>query len=292
MRFFLKNSKGFTIIELLVVIVLCSIILMAVYGLYLASDKVFKHTRPISDVIEEMRSAIATLDFVFSRWGIGTPCINNNCTTVGNIIINCSDFYPPSDPMCITCKNGDFSSGCKDIEFYANLYGIGFVININGTQANLISCRLTTDEDHNYYYIWQGDKVINYNGTLNPPIYKIFELSPNNQDCIKNFIVPNARSSYIVNGTSGIYYLQPGDIIMRVPHKVRIYEKYYNGGYWLYIDKLDMATGTREERPIAKLEDVNSFKVFREDRSLKLEIKFRSQSLPERTLKIEKYFAR
>jgi len=60
------------------VIVLCTIIMMAALGLYFASDKIFKKTRPVSDVLEEMRGAIATLDFIFSRWGVGVPCYNNN----------------------------------------------------------------------------------------------------------------------------------------------------------------------------------------------------------------------
>jgi len=291
MNAFLKKQKGFTMIEILVVIVLCTIIVMAALGLYFASDKVFKKTRPISDVLEEMRGAIATLDFIFSRWGVGVPCINNNCNT-GNSITTCIN-YPPSDLLCMKCNSGDLSSGCSDVEFYASLYGLGFVINTNGTSANLISCRLSTDTNDNYYYIWQGEKVVNYNGSGFPPIYKLSELNPNNQDCIKNFIgTPNAQSSALVNGTASTYTLQPGDIIIRVPHKVRLYAKSTSDGYWLYLNKTDMATNENEEKMLAKLKDLGSFKVYAQGRTLKIELEFQSQSKPEEVLKIERYFAR
>lgn len=287
------KTKGFTIIELLIVILLCAIILMAISGLYIASDKIFRHTRPISDVLEETRSGIVTLDFVFSRWGAGVPCENNTCN-ISNTTIPCLN-YPPSAPMCITCNNGDFNSGCNDIEFYASLYGIGFVVNVNGTQANIISCRLTNDD---YYYIWQGEKVLNYNATSTPAIYQLSGLAPDDQDCIKNFNgPPNAKSNSVVtlvSNSSYTYTLQPGDIIMRVPHKVRIYEDCKTNECWLYIEKTDMANSTKEpeKRIIAKLKDGSSFKVYKEGKVLRLEIEFESQSFPKKTLKIERYFAR
>uniref|UniRef100_A0A7V5XHS9 Prepilin-type N-terminal cleavage/methylation domain-containing protein n=1 Tax=Thermodesulfobacterium geofontis TaxID=1295609 RepID=A0A7V5XHS9_9BACT len=297
MSYFFKKQKGFTIIEILVVIVLCIILLMAVLGVYLASDKVFKKTRPISDVLEEMRSAMATLDFVFSRWGTGVPCYNNNCTISDNIP-PCPETIDelPSSPLCMKCNSGDFSSGCSDVEFYANLGGYGFVVSVNGTQANLISCRLSTDTDDNYYYIWNGYKVINYNGTKTP-IYKLSELNPNNYDCIKNFTgIPNAQSSALVtsvNGTS-IYILKPGDMIKRVPYRVNLYVAYDSDdkGYWLYIKKFDMAKNEEEGRKIAKVKDSDSFKVYLDGRAVRVEVEFQSQSKPENTLKIKRYFAR
>ncbi|AEH22125.1 hypothetical protein TOPB45_0008 [Thermodesulfobacterium geofontis OPF15] len=291
MSYFIKKQKGFTIIEVLVVIVLCAIIIMAALGLYFASDKIFKQTRPISDVLEEMRSAIATLDFVFSRWGVGVPCYNNNCT-IGTNIAACTS-YPPSDPLCINCNSGDFISGCSDIEFYANLEGYGFVVSVNGTQANLISCRLSTDENDNYYYIWQGEKIVNYNGSGSPPIYQLLGLNPNNQDCINFTGDSNAQVNALVNGT-GNYTLQPGDMITRVLYKVRLYVDYDSDdkGYWLYIKKFDMGRGTTYTTKLGRVKDSNSFKVYGERRAIKVEVEFQSQSKPEKTLKIIRYFAR
>jgi prepilin-type N-terminal cleavage/methylation domain-containing protein len=289
MSYFIKKQKGFTIIEVLVVIVLCAIIIMAALGLYFASDKIFKQTRPISDVLEEMRSAIATLDFIFSRWGVGVPCYNNNCT-IGTNITTCTS-YPPSDPLCIKCNSGDFSSGCSNVEFYANLEGYGFVVSVNGTQANLISCRLSKDENDNYYYIWQGEKIVNYNGSGSPLIYQLLGLNPNNQDCINFTGDSNALVNALVNGT-GNYTLQPGDMITRVPHKVRLYVDSTSDGYWLYIEKTDMADPTKQSTTmLGRVKDSNSFKVYGERRAIKVEVEFQSQSKPEKTLKIIRYFA-
>lgn len=291
MNTFSKKHEGFTIIELLIVLVLCAIILMAAFGLYLASDKIFSKTRPISDVLEEARGAIVTLDFIFSRWGTGVPCTNNDCN-IGNSLTPCIN-YPPSDPLCMKCNNGDFNSGCSDVEFYASLHGLGFVVSVNGTQANLISCRLSTDTNDNYYYIWQGEKVANYNGSGLPPVYRLSQLNPNNQDCIKNFSGGfNAQSSALANGTLTSYTLQPGDIIIRVPHKIRLYVKSTSDGYWLYLNKTDMATGESEENAITKLKDSGSFKVYAQGHALKIKLEFQSQSTPEKVLKIERYFTK
>jgi len=301
MNYFFKKRKGFTIIEVLVVIVLCTIILMAAFGLYLASGKIFRETRPISDVLEEMRSAIATLDFVFSRWGAGVPCNNNTCDeTISECIGPPPDNYPPYNRLCMTCNEGDFSSGCKKVEFYANLEGYGFVVSVNGTQANFISCRLrNTDLSNNdTYYIWKGDKLVNYNGTYFPKYKLNLNSDDDNKDCIDFAGSPNIQHNVIVqefNGT-GTYTLEPGDIITRVPHRVSLYVKYNSNpnyrGYWLYVEKTDMATNRTHKTMLAKVKDSNSFKVYKEERAIKVVVEFQSQSESEKTLKITRYFAR
>jgi len=297
MSYFIKKQKGFTIIEVLVVIVLCAIIIMAALGLYFASDKIFKQTRPISDVLEEMRSAIATLDFVFSRWGVGVPCYNNTCNeTISECVGPQPNNYPPYNRLCMSCNSGNLISGCSDIEFYANLEGYGFVVGVNGTQANLISCRLrNTDLSNDTYYIWEGDKVVNYNGT-NLPKYKLnLNSDDDNKDCINFAGGPNVQHNVIVqefNGT-GNYTLQPGDMITRVPHKVRLYVDSTSDGYWLYIEKTDMADPTKQSTTmLGRVKDSNSFKIYSERRAIKVEVEFQSQSKPEKTLKIIRYFAR
>jgi prepilin-type N-terminal cleavage/methylation domain-containing protein len=298
MSYFIKKQKGFTMIEVLIVIVLCTIIIMAALGLYFASDKIFKQTRPISDVLEEMRSAIATLDFVFSRWGAGVPCYNNNCNeAISECVGPQPDNYPPYNRLCMSCNSGNLISGCSDIEFYANLEGYGFVVSVNGTQTNLISCRLrNTDLSNDTYYIWEGDKVVNYNGT-DLPKYKLnLNSDDDNKDCINFAGGPNVQHNVIVqefNGT-GNYTLQPGDMITRVPHKVRLYVNYDSDdkGYWLYIKKFDIGRGTTYTTKLGRVKDLDSFKVYSEGRAIKVEVEFQSQSKPEKTLKIIKYFAR
>lgn len=290
------KKRGFTLIELLVTIIIVSIIIMAIVGIFMASDRAFKKNRPVSDVIEEMRSGVATLDFVFSRWGVGIPCKANNCT-YNSEIVPCNG-YPPSDPMCITCNVGDLSSGCSDLEFYGNLYGMGIVVNATSNSADLISCRLESENSNqNCYYIWKGGEVINYNSTT-PPIYgfnKVF----NSTDCINFSGAPNLTINNItmqqLNGNSS-YTLQTGDLITRVPHKIRLYVyKDEDGGYWLMMDTTDMAENCRSNetaRKIAKLKDGNSFKVYGSGKAIKVSATFSSQSKPEEFFNLERYFGR
>ncbi|MCD6397319.1 MAG: prepilin-type N-terminal cleavage/methylation domain-containing protein [Spirochaetaceae bacterium] len=298
------RKKGFTLVEILVAIVLASIILIAVVGLYIASDRSFKKTKPVSDVLEEMRSGIATLDFVFSRWGAGVPCYNNTCT-IGSTIPACSG-YPPTDPMCMTCNDGDLANGCSDIEFYANLYGLGFAVSATTSFANIISCRLSTTDNQNCYYIWQGGKVVNYNSTATlPPAYG-FNVNFDSIDCINfsgspNLTIDNPIMCQWINGTldcdnNNTYSLQAGDVIIRVPHKVEFYvAQDTDGSYWLMMDKTDMESGCNSNETalkVARIKDANSFKVYAIGRSVKVVITFATQGPKEQTLTIERYFGR
>ncbi len=296
------RKKAFTLVEILVAMILASIILVAVLGLYVASDKVFKKTKPVSDVLEEMRSGIVTLDFVFSRWGAGVPCYNNNCN-IGTTISACSS-YPPTDPMCMTCNSGDLTTGCSDVEFYANLYGMGFVIAATTSSASLVSCRLDTSDNQNCYYIWENGGVVNYNSTTaSPPAYG-FNVSFNSIDCVDfngapNLIINDPDMCEWVNGTldcSYVYSVQSGDIITRVPHKVRLYvDQDTDGSYWLMMDKTDMESGCNSDEnavKVARIKDANSFKVYAVGRAIKVVITFATQGLKEQTFTIERYFGR
>lgn len=312
MKKFAEKTKGFTLVEILVVIVLCAILLIAVLGIYLVADKYFKQTKPVSDVLEEMRSTVATLDFVFSRWGAGVPCKNNNCT-LSDSVVPC-DGFPPSDPMCMTCIRGDLTSdGCSEVEFYASLKGTGFVVSTNGTSANLISCRLEKDgytskdnESENYYYIWQGDKIANWNGIGDPPVYGFCGNIPS-VDCINFNGTPNLSTSAImglwgnetIDCSNNTYTLNSGDIIIRVPYRVRLYVDYDSetSGYWIFMKTIDMARPDVNIPPtkLARVKDSDSFKVYYKiyyKRGIKMEVTFQSQSKPEKTFKVERYFAR
>ena len=285
------KMKGFTLIEILVTILLVSIILMTIVGLYIASDKAFKKNKPISDVLEEMRSGIATLDFVFSRWGVGVPCANNNCTINATGISPCDEDYPPSDPMCMTCNEGSLSSGCSDVEFYGNLYGIGFVVNANSTTgtASIISCRLEYNSDcsKQCYYIWEGGKISNssWNSTNNQPIIRCLPSSEYEGECISG---TTPKSVSFDNST---FPIEDGNIIMRAPHKIRIFLD--NDG-WIKMERYDSCNNFNSEngnntRKIAK---ADSFKVYAEGKTIKVSVTFVSQSQPAQTLSIERYFGR
>jgi prepilin-type N-terminal cleavage/methylation domain-containing protein len=280
--------KGFTLVELLIAVVLAGIVLMAIVGLYLASDKAFKKNKPVSDVLEEMRSAISILEFVFSRWGVGVPCSNNTCN-ITSFLTPCNG-YPPSDPMCITCNKGSLETGCSDVEFYANFYGMGFVTGINGSIAKVISCRLRSKKSQNYYYIWNSNGVL-LDASGVPITYQLSNLNPDNKECINLDSSPNAEVNVQVkdiNNTTS-YSLQPGDVIIRVPHKVRLYikNKSLRMETWDMYDPFNpQYEGSKE---IAK---VTSFLVYKSGRGVKIKIKFVSQSDSSKVFEIEKYFAR
>jgi prepilin-type N-terminal cleavage/methylation domain-containing protein len=307
----LLKVKGFTLPEILVVIVLSSIILGAIVGLFISSENLFKKTKPVSDVLEEMRSGLATLDFVFSRWGAGVPCKNNQCQNNSNIV-PCDDF-PPSDPLCMNCTQGDFSSGCSEVVFYGNLYGLGFVVdNKTGNMVDIISCRLENDykddKPRQCYYIWHQNGVITDNST-NKPLAFSFNSTPefnsNNTDCINfnktpNLTIPaeidlcNSSITYTSNTT---YTLQPGDIIVRSTQMIKLYVKQKKNGYWLIMEKTDIEMskyyGIKSSiNPIAKLKDADSFKVYMAGKGVRIRAIFASQSSPSQFFEIIKYYGR
>ncbi|KUK18801.1 MAG: Uncharacterized protein XD55_1137 [Thermodesulfobacterium commune] len=298
MKIYKKNQikvEGFTLIELLVIAVLATIIVGAIVSIYLVSAEVFRKNRPLSDVIEEIRSGITTLDFVFSRWGVGVPCKNNSCPSYSTTISSC-DGYPPTNPMCMTCEEGNFSSGCSKVMFYANLYGIGFVVNATNDTISLVSCRLDSKSPYqNFYYIWTGEKVINYNSTL-PTVYG-FKSKFSSIDCI-NFagtpnLILNSRkmckydrnlNSYNCNES---YILKPGDLITRVPHQVRIFLE----DEAIKMELYDLANNQTEGKQY--IANAKSFQVYvTNGTSVKVKVNFKSQSNPTQTLEIERYFGR
>ena len=280
MQFLRRKSYGFTVVELLVAILVSLIVLGAVVSLYISSSRGFQKTKPISDVLEEARSALATLDFLFSRWGMGVPCLNNTCTY--NVSITPCDGYPPSDPMCMNVTD-------NSVEFYANLYGFGFVVSTDGTNAQVISCRLNTSATQNCYYVWNGNALVSgYSGDI--PIVYSLQGNVSNVDCINFDGNPNATVSVnmvSVDGSS-TYTLSDGNIISRVPHRVRIYVQ--DG--WLLVDKEDMAAACGANENAVRLAPVENFSVTTNGQTVILDITFKSQTRPVQTFRVIKVFGR
>jgi len=299
-----KRILGFTLVELLVVILVTSIFLMAVLGVFLMGNKYLKESKPVSDVIEEARSGLATLEFLFSRRGVGVPPKGDNFTGI-----------PPANNTCplknknstLTCYNGDLcsSSGCKDLEFYANIKGFGFVVNATNNTASLVSCRLSSEADENYYYVFKEYKLVNatQNGTTKT-IFRFCENFGNGPHCVNNLagnLTLNNPKMYL-NGTNctdanNTITLQPGDIIMRVPYKVRLKVDWSSDykSWWLMINATDLATGKSSATWIARVKDENSFNATCLDANctaLKVRITFQSQSKPEQTFTVERIFSR
>lgn len=303
-------TSGFTLIELLVVILINAIFLMAVLGIYLTGTKYLKESKPVSDVIEEARSGLANLDFLFARKGIGVPPEGDTLTGI------------PSENNTLVCYSGNLysSTGCQDFEFYANIKGFAFVMNAttmtNNNATFLSSCRLSSQDDENYYYIFRDGKLINatLNGTYGT-VYRFCENFTNNDtenECVTglniNLILNNA-SMYLqntdCNNTNNTIILEPGDIIMKVPYKIRLYvDSVLNyDGYWLIMKATDLATGKSDIVPIARVKDKSSFNVscFNSNcfssnctdcTALKVSITFQSQSKPTRIFKVDRIFSR
>ncbi|MDW8095205.1 MAG: type II secretion system protein, partial [Aquificaceae bacterium] len=124
-------KRGVTLTELLVAIVVSSIILTAIVSIFSTSNLALRRGKETAELTEDVRNAITTLEFVFSRWGSGVPCENNQCN-IGNTIPDCPNTNlqpPPRDPMCMTIIG-------QEVRFFANLYGMGFVVGFSGNNNN------------------------------------------------------------------------------------------------------------------------------------------------------------
>ncbi len=280
----MRYMRGITLIELMIAIIVSSIILSAMVALYISSDRIFRNLKPASDVVEEMRGALTTLDFIFSRWGVAVPCAGNNCST-SSPPPDC-DTYPPSDPMCITVI------GNSEAIFYANLYGMGFVVSVDGSgTAQIISCRLRGEPSHNCHYVWKGDKLLSVDGDGNPVDMRVSNLSESNIDCLGEPTSPNATVSSTLTDNQGLgisVELQPGYVISRVPHRIRLYVS----GDWLMMEQTDMSTACVADEPSVRIAKVSNFSIRKEGRGVLIEATFVSQSQPEKRLSIVRYFGR
>ncbi len=277
-------KRGYSLLEILVAIVIVAIVMGAVVAIYSASNRTFQKTKPVSSLLEEVREALSTLDFVFSRWGSAVPCEGNNCT-LNNPPADCGTSYPPKDPMCITIRNGN------EAEFYANLYGMGFVVSVDTTEASLISCRLSDSSTQNCYYVWKGDRVVAFDSTGLPVIYGLSNLSRDNIDCLSEPVSPNATVDInmkdISSGGSDVT-LSEGMVITRVPHRIRLYVD--NG--WLMMDKTDMASPCGSDENAVRIARVQSFSIEKVGKGVKLDITFASQEDSSKTMRVVRYFGR
>lgn len=232
------KNKGFTLTELLIAILLASVISLALLSTFIVSNSAFRTGRKVSELTEDVRNALTTLDFLFSRWGQGVPCADNNCT-IGSTLPDCST-YPPRDPMCVTISD----YGMK-VEFYANLYGGGFVVSVNDTHANIISCRLNRSPTQNCYYIFDnsGFRIRNSN---NQPVAVKLSSFTGQPDCLMS-AQPNLNISRTLFEWDTVFNstltLMPGDFISRVPHRITLYVKNIAGENWLVYDRADMESG-------------------------------------------------
>lgn len=315
-------KKGFTLMEMLIVILLGMLIIGAIVGLYAAHQKVQAPIKMTSDIIEIQRTGMAQLEWVFSRWGTGTPCYNYNatnstspvvCTRIVDCRVNGTFVYPPPSSLCVTIRDG---SPCDELWFYANLEGVGVVSNVYRDTAQLVSCRLkTTDNNNCYYIIRYGKFFVDDSNKTNILVFRLNGLNENEQnlECLDaEYLNPykyNAEISInatiyngIINGENWLQ-LQGGDILVRVPKRVHLYcENGRDGRLWLKMDLEDMAENCRANEPSIDISPVERFDAeiiptpLANIASIRVQITFRNFENPGspnyRTYIVERYFGR
>lgn len=250
------GNKGLSLVELLVVIAILGIVLGAVLVTYRGSLRVFTDVKSASDPVETKTPSIELVARYFDRWGVGVIAKTHrgNCTV-------CPD-HPKS--LAITTTND-----CSDITFYGNLYGFGFVQNVSGSTAQLISCRLDSSTGKNCYTLWRDNTPINeYGVNNNPIILGLQSLSPNNADCsgITSSTTQNATMNYELSPYSGSIFkrVKPADVIQRAAHRIRLYcsnNAQDSNRKWLYADLTDFYGSCNENENATPVAPVNSFTV-------------------------------
>lgn len=279
------NNKGFSFVELLIAIAILGIILGAILLTYSTSLRVFTDVKSLSDPIETKTPAVELIARYFDRWGVGVVAKThrNNCSVC------------PAHPNSMTISS---LNNCSEIAFYGNLYGFGFVRNISGSTAQLISCRLDSSSNQNCYTLWRDNTPINdyYTSNNNPIILGLSALSPSNADCstgIASSTAYNAITNYDMSPYSGsnLKRIKIGDVIHRTAHRIRLYcASNSNDGNrrWLYVDLTDIygqCNVNESSSPIAPVDEFvvtplpdgcNS--VNGECKAIQVKIIFRSQS--------------
>ncbi len=257
------DAKGHTLIELLIVVGIAMFVLQAVYFLQSGFLSLFKDVKTRSENIQTKIPSMELVSRYFDRWGVNV---------IGNGIAggsNCSS-YPPSHARCITATTG---TQCDEVTFWGNLYGFGFVNSATSGTASLASCRLSSSDSHNRYYIWSSDTLYNDvlrdgNGNI---IYviplRLSSLSADSADCtgLTAGSPANATTGYSLTPPTWVQtfcpllfgvtcsettkYLQAGDVIQRAPHRVRLYcaqNSTDNNQLWLYVRLVDTADNVDE----------------------------------------------
>lgn len=273
----MKRKRGLTLIELLIAILISTMIIGAIGMIYTVSNRTFKTTSDKADVIETARNAMSTLEFIFSRWGVGVPCVSTGCILDQTSLPDCPDGYPPTDPMCVTVINETPTT--SRVIFYASLYGIGLVNNTDASYAYIVGCRLSNSPTQNCYFIWKGNKPKGNYTTGWPPYFRL--TLNGTADCVNDPTI-NTQAYKDLGGT----ILESGDYIIRVPHKITLY---VNNGY-LYMDRTDVATVCNDNENAVKIAKVESFKATKIGRSIRVDITFIGNSGSKLTL--TRYFGR
>ncbi|MFO0751900.1 MAG: prepilin-type N-terminal cleavage/methylation domain-containing protein [Thermodesulfovibrionales bacterium] len=244
------DNKGFSLVELLIAMVIGLIIVAALTGVYTGSLSVFKDVKSISNTIDTKTPSIELLSRYFERWGKGVASQQEN--------VSCTTCPAARQTIVITTANG-----CSDVTFFGNLYGFGFVHDVAGGAANVISCRLSTASNQNCYILWRDNSPLNTvtSGALDP--VGLSSLTTQNAECLTLTAASNSNAQ--INSTVSGIAVQAGDVIQRVPHAIRLYcasNTNDENRTWLYVDQTDQSAGyCTDDEPARPIAPVESFTV-------------------------------
>jgi len=273
-------KRGLTLTELLVALALSLLIVMAVTTLHEAAGKGFAGGKVLTDAEEEALAALSQLEWLFQRWGVGTPCCSQSCT----VVTDCGEGYPPPSSLCVTIKPG---GRCDEVTFYASLGGMGFVDRLlSAEEVALVSCRLSTQE--NCYHLRRGGLWApvdwDYESYPVPPAVAVKGLSPDDASCAELKSSYNAtalREVELLNGTyrgSTVFTLESGDLLISVPYRVTLFCKEEEDGPWLYARLGEPVPECgRPEKEFA-VAPVESFRVTVEGKALRVRAVFRGST--------------
>ena len=298
-------KRGYTLTEVLVAIAITAIVLGILTSFLLSGTNFMKVLRSELQAQEYARTGAAQLEWLFQRWGTGTPCCAQNCS----IVTSCGNppnfQYPPPSSLCITIiDNTSQGQPCDEVWFYANLYGMGFVERyLSADTVAVMSCRLSQNSRQNCYHIKRGGLWApadwDWTNYPVPPIVSISGLSQDNLDCIQNFGSSNATMDSEVTLLNGEYNgstqlkLESGDLLIRVPHRIHLFcapNPQDNNRLWLYMEAFDMAQNCNADERPQPLAPVDFFDVQQQGDAIKVRVIFREET--GATFTLERTFGR
>lgn len=238
----MKNKKGLTLVEMLMVSFLSIFILMMIYQVTSGAVNLFLSTKSNSDSLETKAPAMEIMGRYFERRGVGV--VTPSADSLGL----------RSNPKYIASETNSFigaSAGDK-ITFYANLGGFAILRNNVGTYS-FTSCRLNeTLPDHKTtkkcYYLYRGTSgtqipsSLDGGTTSNSKVDSIvfpsaFQDKIETDKCVDpGFVLSSSNFTGIALTTVGVIEdssgavtgatpitLEVGDYIFRAPYKVELF---------------------------------------------------------------------
>lgn len=232
---FFHNNQGYSLVELLVATALTAIIIAAIYAPLTGATRIFRDVKSVSDNVQGKSPTVALIEKYFDRWGKGVATEDE--------WQDCPDCPEQSRHYL----NIGSDNGCSTVEFYGNIYGIGFVLeNADANQpANLIDCRLNQDAHRDKTILWRdGDFVDQLDTNLN-----ITPTSSPPTECIDPGFPALTGGNAVITAPND-QPLRAGDIIQRAPFKIKFScytPSFAPGQTWVRVQEKDTLGKSDEE---------------------------------------------